>query len=245
MSYNRGMDTGTLESSDVRAAVENAWRAVDAVEAALAAGEIDEPEWYRRMQALIVPAYLSAANPRAQSGHSGDEAGWREARGDVALAIDRDGTWLDVGCASGHLMETAQGWAAERGRRIEPYGLDLSAELVALAARRLPHWRERLWVGNGLEWQPPFRFDFVHLQELSYVPPARRRELVRHLRDEVCAPGGRLIIGPFNEPRNDPETERALCKWGYAPSGRAARPHRHPEVERRTYWLDAPSEEAK
>jgi hypothetical protein len=44
--------------------------------------------------------------------------------------MDGDGTWLDAGCANGHLLATLPAWCAERDIRIEPYGLEL---LPALA----------------------------------------------------------------------------------------------------------------
>src|SRR5687767_1957999 len=81
------------------------------VEAALASGEIDEEGWYREVQAAITPFYLAADNPRAQSGNSGDDVHWTQARGLIADAIDRDGAFLDVGCASGYLMECMERWA--------------------------------------------------------------------------------------------------------------------------------------
>ena len=187
---------------------------------------------------MIVPAYLAADNPRAQSGQSGDEAGWEHARSLVVEAVDRDGTFLDVGCASGHLMETARAWAAERGFALEPYGVDLSPELAELARLRLPRWADRIWVGNALDWRPPRRFDFVHLQELSYVPERRRRELVEHLLGDVCEPGGRLILGPANELAASRATERLVRSWGYEIAGRAER-MKSAEVARRVLWIDA------
>ena len=224
--------------SDPRDAVERGWREMEELDSALVAGGIDEDEWYRRRQELIVPAYLAADNPRAQSGQSGDAAGWQDARGLIVEAIDRDGTLLDIGCASGHLMETTQAWAQERDFALEPYGLELAPELVELARTRLPEWAARIWEGNALDWNPPHRFDFVHLQQLDYVPASRRRELVAHLLDEVCARGGRLILGPFNELAERRETEEQVAAWGYEISGRAERP-KNDEVARRVFWVDA------
>lgn len=230
----------TNMARDIRAVLEGAWEAVADNDRALAEGAIDEAEWYQRNQALIVGPYLAAANPRAQSGHSGDEARWIEARGDLALAIDRDGTFLDAGCANGHLMETAVPWARARGFALEPYGLDLSPELVELARRRLPDWRDRLFVGNALDWLPPRRFDFVHIMELAYVPVNRRRALFEHLLTRVCAPGGRLILGPASERREERAAEAEVARFGWQAAGRAERPHPDPRAMRRVLWYDAP-----
>jgi hypothetical protein len=104
----------------IEAGKNRAWREVAAIDRDLAEGRIDEDGWFAAKQALITPAYLAGTNPRAQSGHSGDERRWREARSLVSDAFNRDGSFVDVGCASGHLMETARDWAAERGLAIEP-----------------------------------------------------------------------------------------------------------------------------
>ena len=50
--------------------------------------------------------YLRGENPRTQSGFGGDDRRWELARGPIATAIDRDGSFLDVGCASGYLLES-------------------------------------------------------------------------------------------------------------------------------------------
>ena len=83
--------------------------------AALEAGEIDEAGWFLAGQSVITPAYLAADNPRSQSGHSGDKEHWRHARSLIGDAISRDGSFLDIGCASGHLMECMQQWLREKG----------------------------------------------------------------------------------------------------------------------------------
>jgi len=187
------------------------------------------------MQALLTPVYLAGQNPRAQSGHSGDERRWREARSLVSDAFDRDGTFLDVGCANGYLMETTRGWAAERGVAIEPYGLDFSPELVELARRRLPEWRDRIWVGNALHWAPPRRFTYVRTG-LERVPRGRRGDLVRHLLN--AATEHRLLIGPATEEPDTHEIEESLAAAGFTPSGRIERPHSDVRLVRRLVWID-------
>jgi SAM-dependent methyltransferase len=220
----------------IEATKDRAWREVAAIDRDLAAGRIDEAGWFAAMQALITPAYLAGANPRAQSGHSGDERRWRAARSLVSDAFDRDGTFLDVGCASGHLMETVREWAGERGLVIEPYGLDISPELVALARRRLPEWHNRIWEGNALHWRPPRRFTYVR-SSLEYVPASRRGDLVSHLLTNATE--HRLLIGPANEEPHRPEMEEALRAAGFTPSGRIERPHDDPRLVRRLVWLSS------
>ena len=193
------------------------WQArADALDVARARGEIDDARWFAEMAAIFESAYLAGDNPRAQSGFGGDEARWEAARRPIAQAVDRDGTFLDIGCASGHLLESLLGWTPHR---IDPYGLDLAPGLVELARRRLPHWADRIFVGNALTWEPPLRFDFVRT-ELVYVPAERRRALVERLLAHVVAPGGRLILCGYGSPRSGvvPDPVCATVRaWSFEP----------------------------
>src|SRR5436190_17366021 len=90
-------------------------------------------------------AYLSSDDPRAQSGFRGDEARWESVRRPIVQAIDGAGTFLDVGCANGYLLESLVRWSPHP---IEPYGLDFAAKLVELARQRLPSWADRFFVGD-------------------------------------------------------------------------------------------------
>jgi hypothetical protein len=220
-----------MPSDEIEALKDRGWREIAAIDAALERGEIDEDSWHRAMAELVVPAYLAADTPWGQSGKSGDEALWEEGRRHIADAIDRGGTFLDVGCASGYLMECIVGWSSHH---IEPYGLEIAPELAELARRRLPQWADRISVGNALTWTPARRFDFVRTG-LEYVPPPRRRDLVAHLL-EFC---DRLIVGSFNEEVEDRALERAVESWGYAVAGRSERAHRDPRVMRRVFWIDS------
>jgi hypothetical protein len=223
-----------------------AYNLLERAESDLAAGRIDEEDWYHAVASIITPSYLAADNPRSQSGHSGDDAHWTQARSLIADAIDRDGTFLDVGCASGYLMECMPRWARQAGgHRIEPFGLDIAPQLAELARRRLPHWADRIHVGNALYWRPKQRFDFVRTG-LEYVPRRRQRDLIVHLLKHVVAEQGRLIIGTYNEEREPAAgaaTTAALVQsCGFALRGSARRPHFHdPRLEYRVLWIDAPT----
>jgi hypothetical protein len=131
--------------------------------------------------------YLATDDPRAQSGFTGSAARWEAARRAIVRGIDAPGTFLDVGCANGLLMESVARWSAFP---IEPYGVDFAAGLVALARRRLPDWAERI-VHADIRRTPPRAFDFVHV-----------RLDMTGLRD-VRAFGRRIIVssdGSFRRP---------------------------------------------
>ena len=159
--------------------------------------------------------YLAAADARGQSGFRGDAARWERARRPMLEAVHRPGTFLDVGCANGLLMESVHAWS---NGELEPYGLDVSERLVALARSRLPHWADRIYVGDALTWTPPRRFDFVR-SELVYAPPERRAELVEGLL-ELVAPGGRLILCSYGSRRSGQPLEPLadlVRGWGHEP----------------------------
>ena len=191
-------------------------RQVDALEEARQRGEIDDDRWFTGMAGIFEAAYLAEGNPRAQSGFGGDEERWEVARRPIAEAVDRDGSFLDIGCANGYLLECITRWSPHR---VEPYGLEIAPGLAALARRRLPQWSERVFVGNALTWQPPRRFDFVRT-ELVYVPEERRKSYVERLLERVVAPGGRLIICGYGSPRSRVAAEPVpaiLRSYGFEP----------------------------
>jgi len=210
---------------------DNAWRELADLDERLDRGEIDEEDWHRAMAEIVVPAYLAAPTPWEQSGKSGTADDWEWSRSLVADAIDRPGSFLDVGCASGYLMECLPGWTEHA---IEPYGLDIAPELAERARGRLPHWRDRIWVGNAQTWSPLRRFTFVRTG-LEYVPRNRRRELVDHL-SSFC---DRLIVGVFNEHESERTTEDELRSWGLELAGGSVRANRRkPGMEYRVLWID-------
>jgi 2-polyprenyl-3-methyl-5-hydroxy-6-metoxy-1,4-benzoquinol methylase len=219
---------------------ERSWREVAGIDRALSEGRINENEWHEAMAALIKPAYLGAANPYAQAGHSGDAETWETSRGFIGDALHRSGTFLDVGCASGILMETVRQWGARKNLSIEPHGIDIVPEFVQLARRRLPNWAGRIYSGNIRTWRPrDHRFDFVLIRP-EYAPIPRRNDLVRHLMDHVVKPDGRIIVFVGAE-----ETEARLVESTITSDisvhGRVEIPHSGDNrLVRRLFWIDGP-----
>lgn len=228
------------DADDLAASKERSWREVAAIDEALAAGRIDRRGWHEAVLSLIETAYLAGDDPRAQSGYSGDEGRWRQARGLLVGALPAaGGTFLDVGCANGHLMRTLTDWAAAAGTVIEPYGVEISEPLAELARARQPQWADRIWSANAFEWTPPRRFDVVRTG-LDYVPAGFRGEYLRHLTGRVVAPGGRLIVGVFNEESAQDTLERFVADLGYPIAGRTTAEHRHPALSYKAFWIENP-----
>jgi serine protease inhibitor len=187
---------------------------------------------------LLEPAYLRAGTPEGGSGFGGGPAQWRARRAMIVEGLHRDGTFLDIGCANGLLMESVREWAAERGRSVEPYGIDIAPGLVALARRRLPHWADRIEEGNALDWRPADgrRFTFVHVLA-DCVPRARLGELIRHVR-ELAEPGGRVLLSVYQPTGGgDVSAAERMAEAGIWATGTATGDG--PPGTATTAWIDA------
>ncbi len=154
---------------------------------------------------MLETAYIAGKQPWQQSGlglHSNRSAEqWEVLRKPVADCMDRSGTFLDIGCANGYLLDCVMRWAGEREIEITPYGLDLSAKLVALARQRLPDYANQMYVGNAWDWAPPQTFDYVRT-ELVYVPDELHRAYLTRLLDKFLSPGGKLLVAEYRSRTN-------------------------------------------
>lgn len=159
------------------------------------------------------------------------------------LCDDADASLLDVGCANGYLTECLVAWCAERGIAVQPYGVDLSAALVAEARRRLPQWATRIWEGNAIDWVLPdgLRFDVVRTL-FDCVPEHARRALVEHLMDAMVAAGGRLLVSSYVD--NSDTRQRAstiLRGLGFDVGGETRPAVRSDRVCAPSAWINKPT----
>lgn len=207
---------------------------------ALEQRKITEEEWYEINKQHFTGHYLASDNPRGQSGHSGDEHHYFLSHLTILEAVNKDGSFIDVGCANGYLLESLDRWTKALGYySIEFYGLDISEGLIDLAVKRLPSWKEKLFIGNALYWSPTVKYDFVCVKELSYVPNNKQKGFLEHLLHNYVAPKGRLILGPYGEERQTKELENKLSEWGYTPTGYVEKSHpKHKLLSRRLLWFD-------
>lgn len=204
---------------------------------------VDRDAFVETQRAWLERAYLESPTPEGGSGFGGTPDEWRTAREPLVDAIAHDGTFLDLGCANGLLMESVHHWCAERGLAVEPFGVDISAGLIARARERLPYWADRMWVGDAATWAHARgqRFGYVHTL-LDSVPAARRGALVRHVLDSVVAPGGRLIVSNYTRgTAHDCTAAQVLGALGYDVAGEARAPGGDRHTPPQSAWIDAPA----
>jgi SAM-dependent methyltransferase len=204
------------EGDDRLAAKARAQAAIDAASSALARGALTQSEWHRATTDALAEAYLAESDPRWQSGFDGDAELWRQARSFILDAVPHSGSFLDIGAATGHLIECLAVWARDRGIHLDLFGLELNPQLAAEARRRLPAFADHIYIGNVIDWPPPRRFDYVRTG-LEYVPTTQAAALVTRLLDVSLEPGGRLLVGPINVDQRA-ETTMALRAAGASPN---------------------------
>lgn len=187
----------SVDVNERTAAKARAQHAIDAASTAFSQRRLSETEWQRTVADALADAYLIDEDPRWQSGFDGDPELWRQARELVLDAVPAGGSFLDVGCANGHLIESLAAWARGRDVALTMYGLELNPRLAAVARRRLPELAGHIFTANASDWTPPRRFTYVRTG-LEYAAPGSERSLIRHLMANVVEEAGRLLIGPVN-----------------------------------------------
>lgn len=205
----------------------------------------------RDLTRTLTGVYLRAETLPGGSGFGGTEQDWHDAREVLTAALeglpddldrpDAPVSFLDLGCANGHLAASFVPWGAARSVTVEPYGVDLSPELVERARALHPQWADRFWVGDASTWRHPdgMRFDLVHLL-LDVFPEERRGAAIEHGLSLVT-PGGRLLVSHYDN-RPEHSAEVIVRGLGHEPVGRTpvrlrrgnGRPYGTPSVWLRT-----------
>lgn len=173
--------------------------------------------WFTELKQVLETAYTSASSPWEQSGKRGTFEDWIRLRLPNLSPVNHSGTYLDIGCANGYLLECLLTFAKLKGVAIVPYGLDFSAQFIDLAQKRLSIYAKNFYVGNVWDWCPPQKFDYVRT-ELDYVPRNYYKTLIERLLTGFVTKNGKLIISQYRS-RHDDLTqgwiEKDLAAWGF------------------------------
>lgn len=147
-------------------------------------------------------AYTVAPTPWQASGKSGSFEEWTRLRIPNLAPVDRPGSYLDIGCSNGFLLECLLAWAKLKRVALVPFRLDYSQEIVQLARQKLTRYKADIYHGKVYTWAPPQRFDYIRT-ELAYVPRNYRRPLIERLPAEFVNPDGKLILSDYRSRRDD------------------------------------------
>lgn len=158
--------------------------------------------WFENNKKVLEEAYIVYEEPWRQSGFSGPEGRWIQCRKPIADCIDKAGSFLDIGCANGYLIESMIKWVKEKEININFYGLDISDKLLGLAKQRLPDLQSHLFLGNAWTWNSVMTFDFVRT-EVVYVPDDLQDKYIRRLLKEFIKPDGKLLISEYRSRKDD------------------------------------------
>ena len=207
------------------------------VNTALENKEINKNEWHEINSIYFTSLYLSTDNPRAQSGHGGDEFHYTFAHLPIMEAIYKNGTFLDIGCANGYLMEMLYKWGNAIGFDLQMYGVEISEGLLELAKNRLPQWHDRFYLGNAFYWKPEHKFDYII--ECAEIPEDDKRNYYEHLMENYLVDGGRMIIRPYWYKNEDLNEKRIVEYIGMSPTGYMEKTHyNNPNLIRKLLWFD-------
>ncbi|MFC1947527.1 class I SAM-dependent methyltransferase [Chloroflexota bacterium] len=185
---------------------------------------MDEKElrrWFTSLKDELEIAYIRNNEPWEQSGYYGLEEQWIAARKSVADCIETSGSFLDIGCANGYLLECTLKWTSERALDIIPYGIDISGKLVELAKEKLPEYADNLYTANGWDWENPVRYDYVRT-ELVYVPEHMQNKYLDRILKTYLTESGKLLVAEYGLSSRPPNTSyigNLLEAWGYNVTG--------------------------
>ena len=95
------------------------------------------PQDFLKRLSDLEESYLRETDPIRQSGFGGGGERRRGERGVILEATNESGSFLDVGCANGFLLECLVQWAGRRGIALVPSGLDQGPRLIERSLLRL------------------------------------------------------------------------------------------------------------
>lgn len=174
-------------------------------------------DWFSSLKDELETAYVLNKEPWRQSGYLGSEEQWMAARKPVADCINTSGSFLDIGCANGYLLECMLKWTSERNVEIVPYGIDISEKLIQLAKERLTEYADNLYTANGWNWENPVRFDYVRT-ELVYVPDQLQKQYLDRTLNMYLKEDGKLLVAEYGLSSRPPNTSyigNLLTAWGF------------------------------
>jgi SAM-dependent methyltransferase len=175
---------------------------------------LDE-KWFNSLKKDLEESYLKKyTEPWKQAGFLSTEEAWMAARKPIADCLQKSGTFLDIGCANGFLIESILNWTSHD---ITPYGIDLSAKLIEAAKTRLPKYSNNLFVGSAPYWTNPVKFDYART-DLGYAMEEFQEQYLHKLFTNYLVEGGHLLVTEYRvkkHPFKEPWLNEKIQKWDF------------------------------
>ena len=174
-------------------------------------------KWLDNLKKDLEESYLKYSEPWKQAGFVEDETAWVALRKPIVDCVEKSGTFLDIECSNGYLLECLLKWSAERGIKLTPYGIDLSEKLIAVAKTRLPDHPANFVVGNAMKWSSPIKYDYVRT-ELGYVLDESQEQYLQAVFSNFLDTGGKLIVTEYRTKKQnskEPWSTDKLINWDF------------------------------
>lgn len=133
---------------------------------------------------------------------------WKSMRHIIVNAINKDGTFLDVGCGNGFLLRCLQEWS---DYKLEPYGVDRNPEYIKQAKELFSSKSNNFLLLNFWDWDlteipkygVPNKYDFVYwaVRNSMKFDKVIERKFIETLL-QLVSDDGRLILGLYESDNN-------------------------------------------
>jgi 2-polyprenyl-3-methyl-5-hydroxy-6-metoxy-1,4-benzoquinol methylase len=171
-------------------------------------------KWLNSLKKDISETYIKYNEPWKQAGFLLGQKEWEICRRPLAECIDKAGTFLDIGCSNGYLLENILKWTSHS---ITPFGIDLSQKLIELAKARLPQYSSNFFVGSATDWTSPITFDYIRI-ELESVLSDSQEQFLHKLLNSYLAPDGKLLLTEYRSKKDSakkPWLNEKVESWGF------------------------------
>jgi SAM-dependent methyltransferase len=162
----------------------------------------------------ISETYIKYKEPWKQAGFLLGQEEWELCKKPIAECIEKPGTFLDIGCSNGYLLESILKW---NSFSIIPYGIDLSLKLIELAKARFPQFSPNFFVANAPDWSSSVHFDYVRTDLDSVLADSQEQYLHKVLNSYVAL-NGRLLLTEYRSKKDSAKTpwiNEKIEKWDF------------------------------
>ena len=137
---------------------------------------------------------------------------WRTARQVILEAVNQDGTFLDVGCASGALLRDLRAWAGQRGFTLIPYGIDIIEELIIESKQNNPGFEPNFFAADNKIFKPHIDFTYICMNFPDACEKSADKDKIVKKYLGYLKPQGRLILTLYDDRLTEIPRAQHFCR---------------------------------